>query len=82
MIYLESTQEFIATNEGKTGVLSIDGETKIGLRYEDVGLIDDTLGLYYTKNNNSIDWSRTVNDIKKDEDELALLAYENNNDVL
>ncbi len=52
MIYLESTREFIVTSDGKCGILSTDGETKIGLRYEDVGLIDGKLGLYYTKNNN------------------------------
>ena len=52
IVYLESTQEFIVTSEGKTGLLSIDGETKINLRYEDVGIIDSMLGLYYTKSNN------------------------------
>ena len=52
MIYLENTQEFIVTSDGKTGLLSTNGEIKINLRYEDVGIIDDMLGLYYTKSNN------------------------------
>lgn len=50
--YLENTEEFIVTSDQKTGTLSLDGETKIGLRYDDVNLIDGQAGLYYVKNDN------------------------------
>lgn len=52
MVYLENTQEFIVSNEGKTGTLSITGNIRIGLRYDEVGLIDGEKGLYYAKNDN------------------------------
>ena len=52
MIYIENTQEFIVTSEQKTGTLDISGETNIGLRYDEVGLIDGQAGLYYVKNDN------------------------------
>lgn len=48
--FLENTQEFIVTNDEKTGVLSANGNVKIGLRYDEVGLIDGSEGLYYAKN--------------------------------
>lgn len=48
--FLENTQEFIVTNDEKTGVLSVNGNVKIGLRYDEVGLIDGSEGLYYAKN--------------------------------
>lgn len=50
IIYLENTQEFIVTNDEKTGILSVNGNVKIGLRYDEVGLIDGNEGLYYAKN--------------------------------
>lgn len=52
IIYIENTKEFIVTNEGKTGLLSINGEVQIGLRYDEIGLIDGQAGLYYAKNDN------------------------------
>ena len=52
MVYLENTEEFIVTNDGKTGVLSKDGEVKIGLRYDEVGLIDGEEKIFYVKNDN------------------------------
>ncbi len=54
LTYLESVNEFIATNEGKTGVLSATGDALIGLHYQDVGLVDGQNGLYFVKNNNLI----------------------------
>lgn len=52
MIYLENTQEFLVTSEQKMGVLSSKGETQIGLRYDEVGLIDGKEKLYYAKSDN------------------------------
>lgn len=54
MVFVESTQEFIVTSDGKTGLISADGENKIGLRYDDIGLIDTENQLYYAKNNDLI----------------------------
>ena len=52
LVYIENTNEFIATNEKMTGTLSTNGETNIDLRYQEVGLIDGQARLYYVKNNN------------------------------
>lgn len=52
IIYSESTQEFIVKNEGKTGMLSAEGKTRIGLRYDTIGVIDGQNGIYYAKNDN------------------------------
>lgn len=52
MVFIESTQEFVVTSGGKTGLLSKDGESKIGLRYDEIGLIDTRQRLYYAKNDN------------------------------
>lgn len=54
MVFVESTQEFIVTSDGKTGLISADGENKIGLRYDDIGLIDTEYKLYYAKNDDLI----------------------------
>jgi len=54
MVFLESTQEFIVTGEGKTGLISAQGENKIKLIYDDIGLIDTQYILYYAKNNELI----------------------------
>ena len=48
--YIESTGEFIATSDGKSGILSKDGQVKIGLRYDEIGLIDGKNEIYYAKN--------------------------------
>lgn len=50
--YIEGTGEFIATSGGKTGTLSLTGETKIGLGYDEIGLIDSNTKTFYAKNNN------------------------------
>ena len=50
--YVENTGEFIVESDGKTGTLSPSGETKIGLRYDAVGLIDGKNKLYYVKSRN------------------------------
>ena len=52
IVYLENTEEFIVTNDGKTGILSKDGQTRIGLRYDEIGLIDGERKIYYAKNDN------------------------------
>lgn len=52
LTYLESTNEFIATNLNKTGILTKEGEQKIGLNYENIGLIDSQQQLYYVKKDN------------------------------
>ena len=51
LIYIENTEEFIATNDIGTGIISLDGEVKIRLRYDEVGLIDAQNQLYYVVNN-------------------------------
>ena len=51
IVYLESTNEFIVTSEGKTGLITATGENKIKLIYDDIGLIDTQYKLYYAKNN-------------------------------
>lgn len=52
LTYLESTEEFLATNSGKTGVLSKTGDINIKLEYDEIGLIDSQLKLYYVKKDN------------------------------
>lgn len=52
LTYLESTKEFIATNLEKTGIITVEGEQKIGLSYEEIGLIDSQQELYYVKKDN------------------------------
>lgn len=52
LTYLESTDEFLATNFSKTGVLSKTGDINIKLEYDEIGLIDSQLKLYYVKNDN------------------------------
>ena len=52
LTYLESTGEFLATNSDKTGVLSKTGEINIKLQYDEIGLIDSQLRLYYVKKDN------------------------------
>lgn len=52
LTYLESTDEFLATNFGQTGVISKTGDINITLEYEEIGLIDSQLKLYYVKKDN------------------------------
>lgn len=52
LTYLESTDEFLATNSGKTGVLSKTGDINIKLEYDEIGLVDSQLKLYYVKKDN------------------------------
>jgi len=52
LLFIEATKEFIATSDGKTGLVSSTGETKIPLRYDDIGLIDTNRNLYFAKNDN------------------------------
>lgn len=51
--FIESTKEFIVTtDEGKMGILSSTGITKIQPDYEEIKQIDKDLNLYLVKNNN------------------------------
>ncbi len=52
LTYLESTNEFVATNLGKTGIITDKGEQKIKLNYDEIGLIDSQQGIYYVKKDN------------------------------
>ncbi len=52
IVYLENTGEFIVTNEGKTGTLSLNGDIRIGLRYDEIGLINGKHSIYYAKDKN------------------------------
>ena len=54
MEFIESTNEFLVTSQGKQGVISNTGETRIGLRYDEVGVIDGKQGLYYAINDKLI----------------------------
>lgn len=52
LTYLESTNEFVATNLGKTGIINKIGEQKIKLNYDEIGVIDSQQELYYVKKDN------------------------------
>lgn len=47
--YIDCTNEFVVTSDSQTGTLTAEGETKIGLRYDEIGLLDLKNGLYYAK---------------------------------
>lgn len=52
LTYLESTNEFVATNLEKTGIINKNGEQKIKLNYDEIGVIDSQQELYYVKKDN------------------------------
>ena len=69
--FIESTQEFLATSEGKQGVLSNVGETRIALRYDRIGTLESRLGLYYAINDNLIGVLNRTGKV------IVFLEYEN-----
>lgn len=51
LLYNEAQNEFIATSLDKTGIVSADGQTKIGLYYDKINMIEQDMKLYYAENN-------------------------------
>lgn len=49
--YNENTNEFFIEYNSKVGLVNNLGKTKIDLRYEDIQLLDNDLGLYVAKSN-------------------------------
>ncbi len=51
MEFVENSQEFFVKVKEKYGVITKDGETKIGIDYDKVSLLDNVNNLYYVENN-------------------------------
>jgi len=49
--FIESTKEFLVTNNNKVGVLSINGDVKISLDNDELQLLDNDLKLYLATTN-------------------------------
>jgi len=49
--FIESTKEFLVTNNNKVGILSANGEVKISLDNDELQLLDNDLRLYLATNN-------------------------------
>ena len=48
--YLETTEEFLVESNGKYGIISNLGQSKVPMNYEDIKLLDKDSGLYIVKN--------------------------------
>ena len=48
--YLETTEEFLVESNGKYGIISNLGQSKISMNYEDIKLLDKDSQLYIVKN--------------------------------